>query len=157
MEPTPGYEEHTASGYPYPQTTPLVTMITEEDYPYTTTTESYVAAKEVTTMTTRVPYRYPTTTPEPYDDYFPAPEVYDDEGICLKCFCHFIGKLFFLNTFARLTVHGKLYTKFKNPFSLNRLSHTRHIIHIQTESLTCVCCKYYKTYIFTVVSFTHGG
>ncbi|XP_058879396.1 collagen alpha-1(IX) chain-like [Acipenser ruthenus] len=80
VEPTPGYEEHTASGYPYPQTTPLVTMITEEEYPYATTTESYVAAKEVTTMTTSVPYRFPTTTPEPYDDYFPAPEVYDDEG-----------------------------------------------------------------------------
>ncbi|XP_051791518.1 collagen alpha-1(IX) chain-like [Erpetoichthys calabaricus] len=80
-KPTPEYEEPTVSPYdPYPQPTPIVTMITEEVYAYPTTTESYVAAKEETTMTTRVPYRYRTTTPSPYEDIFPAPGISDDEG-----------------------------------------------------------------------------
>lgn len=62
--PTPGYEEHTASGYdPYGPAPTVVTMITEEVYPYATTTESYDYAKEVTTMTTQVPYEYPTGPP----------------------------------------------------------------------------------------------
>ncbi|KAL7874757.1 hypothetical protein SRHO_G00057270 [Serrasalmus rhombeus] len=45
-----GHDEQ--SGYPKP----VVTMITEESYPYATTSETYDYAKEVTTLTTEVPY-----------------------------------------------------------------------------------------------------
>lgn len=40
----------------YNPASPGVTMITEETYPYASTTESYDYAKEVTTLTTQVPY-----------------------------------------------------------------------------------------------------
>lgn len=51
-------EEQTVSAYgPYNPPPPGVTMITEETYPYASTTETYDYAKEVTTLTTQVPYR----------------------------------------------------------------------------------------------------
>lgn len=57
-KPTYSYEdEQTVSLYHlYNPTRPGITMITEETYPYGSTTESYDYAKEVTTLTTQVPY-----------------------------------------------------------------------------------------------------
>lgn len=56
--PTHSYEdEQIVFAYnPYNLAFPGVTMITEETYPYASTTESYDYAKEVTTLTTHVPY-----------------------------------------------------------------------------------------------------
>lgn len=57
-EPTHTYEdEQTASAYdPYGPAPTVVTMITDDAYPYETTSETYDYAKEVTTLTTEVPY-----------------------------------------------------------------------------------------------------
>lgn len=50
-------EEQTVSAYdPCNPSSLGVTMITEETYPYASTTDTYDYAKEVTTLTTQVPY-----------------------------------------------------------------------------------------------------
>ncbi|XP_056377096.1 collagen alpha-1(IX) chain-like [Hyla sarda] len=71
---TNGPEEHytdevTFSGY-YPDTQ----LITEQSGPYPSPTESFFAARDVTTITTRVPY-YGHTTPRENEDSLPAPEL----------------------------------------------------------------------------------
>lgn len=91
-ETTHTYEdEQTVSAYdPYNPAPPGVTMITEETYPYASTTESYDYAKEVTTLTTQVPYgedadlgeEGPTECDcepgEPGFAGFPGPKVYQE-------------------------------------------------------------------------------
>ncbi|KAL2084514.1 hypothetical protein ACEWY4_020032 [Coilia grayii] len=71
-EPTHSYEEeNTASAYdPYAPGPTVVTMITEEYYPYGTTTESYDYAKE----------DKPDTTQVPYDSGDSSEEVVEEEG-----------------------------------------------------------------------------
>lgn len=50
-------DEHSASGFdPYAPAATMVTMITEETYPYATAVESFDYAKEDKTLITRVPY-----------------------------------------------------------------------------------------------------
>lgn len=68
-------------------------MITEETYPYTSTTESFDNAKEVTTLTTQVPYgehdalgeEGPTACDcepgEPGFAGFPGPKVHQDSYV----------------------------------------------------------------------------
>ncbi|XP_069815770.1 collagen alpha-2(IX) chain-like [Dendropsophus ebraccatus] len=75
----PGPEGHdtdevTYSGY-YPDTQ----LITEQSGPYPTPTESFFAARDVTTITTRVPY-YGHTTPSENEDSLSAPEVSYQDG-----------------------------------------------------------------------------
>ncbi|XP_018415838.1 PREDICTED: collagen alpha-1(XXII) chain-like [Nanorana parkeri] len=67
--------EVTFSGY-YPDTQ----LVTEESDPYPSPTESYFAARDVTTITTRLPY-YRQTTPSPNEDILSAPDVsFQDEA-----------------------------------------------------------------------------
>ncbi|XP_072269460.1 uncharacterized protein [Pyxicephalus adspersus] len=67
--------EVTFSGY-YPDTQ----LVTGESDPYSSPTESYFAARDVTTITTRLPY-YHKTTPSANEDFLPAPDVsYQDEA-----------------------------------------------------------------------------
>ncbi|KAM3929191.1 uncharacterized protein RB166_006984 [Leptodactylus fuscus] len=68
-------DEVTFSGY-YPDTQ----LVTEQSGPYPSPTESFFAARDVTTITTRVPY-YGRTTPDDNEDSLPAPELsYQDEA-----------------------------------------------------------------------------
>lgn len=53
-EPTRSYDEQTEDYDPYAPAPNQVTMITEDAYPYATTTESYDYAKEDITMATQV-------------------------------------------------------------------------------------------------------
>lgn len=71
-EPTHSYEdENTASAYdPYAPGPTVVTMMTEEPYPYGTTTETYDYAKEDKIETSQVPY----------DNDGSSEEVLEEEG-----------------------------------------------------------------------------
>ncbi|KAM4687663.1 uncharacterized protein O3C94_006144 isoform 1-T1 [Discoglossus pictus] len=66
-------EEVTYSGY-YPDTQ----LVTEEASPYPNPTESYFAARDVTTITTRLPY-HRQTTPRENEDILPSPEIFNSD------------------------------------------------------------------------------
>ncbi|XP_064410231.1 collagen alpha-1(IX) chain [Latimeria chalumnae] len=68
-------EEPTTEHYPDTK------MITEEPYAYTSPPESYVAAKEATAMSTRLPYAYHRISPRVEEDLFPVPEVSRDSEV----------------------------------------------------------------------------
>ncbi|KAM4706228.1 uncharacterized protein WCC33_010947 [Rhinophrynus dorsalis] len=68
-------EEITYSGY-YPDTQ----LVTEESRPYPSPTESFFAARDVTTITTRMPY-VPRTTPSENEDILQAPDLSNHEGV----------------------------------------------------------------------------
>ncbi|KAM8966977.1 uncharacterized protein RCH25_025643 [Pelodytes ibericus] len=68
-------EEVTFSGY-YPDTQ----IVTEEERPYPSPTESFFAARDVTTVTTRFPY-YRHTTPQQNEDILPAPELHPHDEV----------------------------------------------------------------------------
>lgn len=71
-------DEVTFSGF-YPDTQ----LVTEQSGPYPSPTESFFAARDVTTITTRIPY-HRQTTPSENEDSLPAPDLsYQDEGIHL--------------------------------------------------------------------------
>ncbi|XP_067833402.1 collagen alpha-2(IX) chain-like [Heptranchias perlo] len=72
-----------ASGYPdldeTGSTMPTIQIITDEDYPYTTPTGFYIPAREVTTLTTRIPYTYPTETLDVEMELLPVPDITEGE------------------------------------------------------------------------------